>query len=55
MAEFRYYGMTLTNPNYVHENINGRLNSGNSCHSSVQSNLSFQLLSKMQSVRCTKL
>jgi hypothetical protein len=28
VTKFRYYGKTVTNQNYIHEEINSRLNSG---------------------------
>jgi hypothetical protein len=39
-AEFKYLGTTLTYQNGMHEEIKGRLNSGNACYRSVQSLLS---------------
>jgi hypothetical protein len=35
VARFKYLG-TLTNKNWIHEEIMGRLNSGNACYHSVQ-------------------
>jgi hypothetical protein len=35
-AKFRYLGTTLTDQNYMHEEIKSRLNLGNACHHSVQ-------------------
>jgi hypothetical protein len=39
-------GGDLINQNYVHEEIKGRLNSGDACYHSVQNLLSSRLLSK---------
>jgi len=39
-------GTTLTNQNYIAEEIKGRLRSGNACYHSVQNLLSSRLLSK---------
>jgi hypothetical protein len=38
--KFKYLETTLTDKNYVHEEIKSRLNSGNACYHSVQSLLS---------------
>jgi hypothetical protein len=37
VAKFKYLGTTLTDHNYMHEEIKSRLNSGNACYHSVQS------------------
>jgi len=44
--EFKYLGTTLTNQNYVQEEIKTRLKSGYTCYHSVQNLLSSSLLSK---------
>jgi hypothetical protein len=46
VVKFKYLGTTLTDQNYMHEEINSRLNSGNACYRSVQSLLSSRLLSR---------
>jgi hypothetical protein len=53
VAQFRYFGMIITNENLIQEEIKGRLNSGNACYHSVQNLLSSRLLSKNR--KCTKL
>jgi hypothetical protein len=44
--EFICLGTTLTNQNYIREEIKSRLNTGNACYHSVQNLLSSSLLSK---------
>ena len=46
VEEFKYFGTTLTNQNYIQEEIKSRLNSGNACYHSVQNLLSSNLLSR---------
>ena len=46
MEEFKYLGTTLTNQNYIAEEIKSRLKSGNVCYHSVQNLLSSRFLSK---------
>jgi hypothetical protein len=46
VAEFRYLGVTVMDPNFFREEIKSRLNSRNICHCSVQNSFSFCLLSK---------
>jgi hypothetical protein len=45
VAQFRYFGTTITNQNLIQEEIKRRLNSGNACYHSVQNLLSSRLLS----------
>jgi hypothetical protein len=42
VAKFKYFGMTLTNKNDIHEEIKSRL--GNACYHSVQNLLSSHLI-----------
>ena len=44
--EFKYLGTTLTNQNFIVEEIKSRLRSGNASYHSVQNLLSSRLLSK---------
>jgi retron-type reverse transcriptase len=53
VAKFKYLG-TLTDQNYIHEEIKSRLNSGNACYHSVQSLLSSRLLSMNVKVKIYK-
>jgi sorting nexin-29 len=46
VAKFKYLGKTLTDQNYMHEEIKSRLNLGNACYHSVQSLPSSRLLSR---------
>jgi hypothetical protein len=46
VEQFEYLGTTLTNQNFIHEEIKSRLKSGNACYHSVQNLLSSSLLSK---------
>jgi hypothetical protein len=48
MAHSRYLGMTITNENLTHEEIKGRMISGNACYHPVQNLLSSHLLSEMK-------
>jgi hypothetical protein len=41
-----YLGKTVTNQNYIHEEISSRLNSGSASYHLVQNLLPFSLLSK---------
>jgi len=49
--EFKYLGTTLTDQNYIQEEIKSRLKSGNSCCHSVQNLLSSSLLSKNTKIK----
>jgi hypothetical protein len=51
---FRYLGTTVTHQNFIQEKIKRRLNLGNACYHSVQSLLSFRLLSKNIKIRICK-
>jgi sorting nexin-29 len=46
VEEFKYLGTTLTNQNFIPEEIKSRLRSGNACYNSVQNLLSSRLLSR---------
>jgi hypothetical protein len=54
VSQFRYLGKTVTNQNFIQEEIKSRLNSGNACYHSVQNLLSSRLLSKNVNVRIYK-
>jgi hypothetical protein len=51
VANFKYLGTTLTDQNLIQEEIKSRLNSGNACYHSVQSLLTFRLLSRNEKVK----
>jgi hypothetical protein len=51
VAQFRYFGMPVTNQNLLQEEINCRLNSGNVCYQSVQNFFYSLLLSKNCNIR----
>jgi hypothetical protein len=46
VLQFRYLRTTVTNQNFIQEEIKRRLNSGNACYLSVQNFLTSRLLSK---------
>jgi len=46
VGEFKYLGTTLTNQNFIQDEIKSRLKTGNSCYRSVQTLLSSSFLSK---------
>jgi hypothetical protein len=54
VAKFEYIGTSLTDQNYMHEEIKSRLNLGNACYCSVQSLLSSRLLSTNLKVKIYK-
>jgi hypothetical protein len=54
VAKLKYLGTALTDPNFMHEKIKSRLNSGNACYHSVQSLLSSCLLSSNMKVKIYK-
>ena len=51
VEEFKYLGTTLTNQNYMQEEINSRLKLGNACYYSAQNLLSSSLLSKKLKIK----
>jgi hypothetical protein len=51
VEQFKYLGTTLTNQNYIQEEIKCRLKSGNACYHSVQNLLSSSLLSKSVKIK----
>jgi hypothetical protein len=54
MYQFKYLGTTVTNQNWIQEEIKRRLKSGNACYHSVQNLLSSCLLLKNVKVRIYK-
>ena len=46
MEQFKYLGTLLTNQNYIQEENNSRLKSGNACYLSVHNILSSSLVTK---------
>jgi hypothetical protein len=54
VSQFKYLGMTVSNPNLFQEEIKMRIISSNVCYHSVQNLLSSRLLSKHIKVRIYK-
>jgi hypothetical protein len=54
MAKFKYLGATLTDQNFIHEEIRSRLNLGNNCYHAVQNLLSSRLLSRNVKIKIYK-
>jgi hypothetical protein len=54
VAKVKYLG-TLTNQNYIHEEIKSRLNSGNACYRAVQNRLSPYLLFRNVKIKIYKI
>jgi hypothetical protein len=54
VSQFKYLGTTVTNQNFIQEEIKRSVNSGNACFHSVQNLLSSRLLSKNVKVRIYK-
>jgi hypothetical protein len=54
VSQFKYLGTTVTNQNFIEEEIKRRLNSGNACYNSVQNLLPSRLLSKNVRIRIYK-
>jgi len=53
--QFQYLGKTLTNQNYIQEEIKSILKSGNACYHSMQNLLSSSLLSENLRLRYIKI
>jgi hypothetical protein len=53
-VKVKYLGTTLIDQNCMQEDIKSRLNSGNACYHSVQSFLSFSLLSRNVKIKIYK-
>jgi hypothetical protein len=51
VAKSKYFGNTTENENFINEEINTRLKSGNACYRSVQDLLSSRLLSTTVKVK----
>jgi hypothetical protein len=51
VEQFKYLGTTLTNQNFIQEEIKSRLNSGNACYHSLKILFSSSLLSKNTQIK----
>jgi ribonucleotide reductase alpha subunit len=51
VEQFKYMRTIATNQNFIHEEINSRLNSGNACYHSIKNLLSSRLLSKNANIK----
>jgi hypothetical protein len=54
VSQFKYLGTTVTNQNFIQEEIKRRLNSGSACYHSVQNLLPSLILPKNVKVRIYK-
>jgi hypothetical protein len=54
VAKFKYLEVTLTDQNFIHEEIRSRLNSGNACYHAVQNLLPSHLLSRNVKIKIHK-
>jgi hypothetical protein len=54
VPQFKYLGTTVTNQNWIQEEIKRRLNSGNACYHSVQNLLSSLVLLRRVKIRLCK-
>ena len=53
--DFKYCGRTLTNQNYIQEEIKRKLNSGNACYHLEQNILSSSVLTKNLKIKIYKI
>jgi hypothetical protein len=54
VAQFKHLGTTVTNQNFIQEEIKRRLNSGNACYHSVQNLMSSRLLTRNIKIKIHK-